>query len=219
VEETQENTHRWKETSSRALRAFPAVGAHVCGLSVRKRGAPRANAPYAASSASAEAARHGRRPRMPPPPTVVATFHLVAQRPGMLLVGQHVAGSFSGCLTYAPRWRAVKASPPRIPGIASVRTRTPRRRRHAREWRRRGAFSTSSGRPTMYRHQNEGLTRTPLRWRLSQCAVSRRVAHGPTLVVKHEALVDSRGKQLRMLATDRRQRLAGARRIGHRTLS
>src|SRR5262249_61997675 len=38
---------------------------------------------------------------------------------------------------------------------------------------------------------------------------------GPALVMQHEALVDAGGKQLRMLAKDRRQMLAEALRIGH----
>src|SRR5206468_1450497 len=38
---------------------------------------------------------------------------------------------------------------------------------------------------------------------------------GPALVMQHEALVDSGGKQLRMLAKDLRQMLAEALRIGH----
>src|SRR5205814_1490260 len=38
---------------------------------------------------------------------------------------------------------------------------------------------------------------------------------GPARIMQHEALVDAGGKQLRMLAADRRQMLAEARRLGH----
>lgn len=218
VEETQDNIHRWTEAPPRALCAFPAVGAHrlragggrkfACLLGKRAvRGLQRVGRGCLGHGRAEDtAASHRGRDRP-----------LVAQRPGVLLVGQHVRGELLGLLDSTAH--DCRPSPGHLRPIPGQRVPS----EHGDQGVEGHAPVAESARlchvlgpPHHGRHQERRPDQAHLCGGVDLNAPEHNVLlHGPTLVVQHEALVDSRGKQLRMLATDRRQILAEARRIGH----
>src|SRR5438128_7120913 len=218
VEETQENAHRREEAPPGALRAFPAVSAHRLGavggrqlacllgkLSVRglqRVGRGRIGHGCAEDAAASHRGRD---------------IDLVSQSPGVLLVGEHVRGELLGLLDGAAhdgRPSQGQLRPIPVHRVApeyvyqGVEGHTPVTQRE-------GLFHGL--RPTHHGgHQERRPDQEHRGCRFELKAPEPNLLFdGPTLVMQHEALAHSGGKQLRMLAKDLRQMLAEALRIGH----
>src|SRR6266446_2516502 len=218
VQETQEHTSRREEALPGTLRAFPAVGAHRRGAVGGRKGV-RLLGTFSVSrlqrvgrgrighgrAEDAAASHRGR------------DIHLVSQRPGVLLVGEHMRREFLGMLDGAAhdgRSSQGQLRPIPVHRIASehgdqgVEGHTPVAQRE-------GLFH-GRGPPHHIGHEERRPDQEHLGSGLERKAPQHDLLlDGPARIMQHEALVDAGGKQLRMLAADRRQMLAETLRIGH----